>query len=120
MEPSQTSWGAGSGFPENPIIAQPDLGLYGGGSLSGYFLKENSLAVLSVPSFQEYGEAIGTFSETIRDFIASSKAAGMEKFLIDLQQNYGGETLLAFDTFKHFFPEASHIYPRASLVQINH
>jgi hypothetical protein len=85
------------------------LGLYGGGSLSGYFLEDYSLAVLSIPSFQEFGDAIGTFSGTVRDFIASSKAAGMEKFLIDLQQNYGGETLLAFDTFKQFFPEVSYI-----------
>ncbi|PMD46382.1 peptidase S41 family protein-like protein [Hyaloscypha variabilis F] len=104
-EPTQTSWGPGSGYPENPVIVQPDLGLYGGGSLSGYFLEDYSLAVLSIPSFQEFGDAIGTFSGTVRDFIASSKAAGMEKFLIDLQQNYGGETLLAFDTFKQFFPE---------------
>jgi hypothetical protein len=62
------------------------LGLYGGGSLSGYFLEDYSLAVLSIPSFQEFGDAIGTFSGTVRNFIASSKAAGMEKFLIDLSK----------------------------------
>lgn len=48
---------------------------------------------------------MNTFSATIRDFITTSKAAGMQKVLIDLQQNYGGDTLLAFDAFKQFFPQ---------------
>jgi Peptidase family S41 len=104
-EPTQVSWGPGSGFPEDPAIVQPDLSLYGGGSLSGYFFKDLSLAVLSMPSFQETGDAMNTFSSTVRDFLAASKASGMQKVLIDLQQNYGGDTLLAFDAFKHFFPQ---------------
>jgi Peptidase family S41 len=104
-EPTQASWGAGSGYPENPVLTQPDFGLYGGGSLSAYLLKDSSLAVLSIPSFQEYGDAIGTFSASIGEFITTSKNAGMKKVLIDLQQNYGGDTLLAFDTYKQFFPQ---------------
>lgn len=104
-EPTQASWGPGSGYPENPAIVQPDLGLYGGGSLSGYFFQDSSLAVLSMPSFQETGDAIDSFSRTVAQFLVDSKAAGMQKVLIDLQQNYGGDTLLAFDTFKRFFPQ---------------
>lgn len=84
---------------------QPDFG--GAGSLSGYFLEDSSLAVLSIPSFQEFGDAIGTFSQTIGNFITASKTAGMKKVLIDLQQNYGGDTLLAFDAFKQWFPQVS-------------
>lgn len=61
--------------------------------------------MLSIPSFQEYGDAIGTFSTTVGDFLNASKTAGMKRVLIDLQQNYGGDTLLAFDTYKKFFPQ---------------
>ena len=100
-----TGWGAGSGYPEHPTVVQPDLGIYGGGSLTGYFFNDSSLAVLSIPSFQETGDAIDTLSSTVRQFLHASKAAGMRRVLIDLQQNYGGDTLLAFDTFKQFFPQ---------------
>jgi hypothetical protein len=71
---------------------------------TGYFLNSTSVSVLSIPSFDEYDEAVDTFSSTIALFIAQSKAAGLQKVVIDLQQNVGGQTLLAFDTFKHFFP----------------
>ena len=70
----------------------------------GYFLNASSISVLSIPSFDEYGDAVGTFQSTIGEFIIRSKAAGLKKVVIDLQQNMGGETLLAIDTFKQFFP----------------
>lgn len=72
--------------------------------LSGYFLNSTSISVLSIPSFEEYGDAIGTFTDSIAEFITRSKAAGLQKVVIDVQQNTGGQTLLAIDTFKHFFP----------------
>ena len=75
--------------------------------MSGYFLRNSSIAVLSIPSFDEAGEAINTFSSTIRTFLNASKDAGMKKVVIDLQSNYGGVALLAFDTFKQFFPTIS-------------
>jgi hypothetical protein len=71
---------------------------------SGYFLNSTSVSVLSIPSFDEYGDAVGTFQDTIGEFITRSKAAGLQKVVIDLQQNTGGQTLLAIDTFKQFFP----------------
>jgi len=101
--PMQTSWG-NPAYPESANIFQPDLGTYGGGFISGYFFKDSSIAVLSIPSFQETGLAVNTFSSTIGEFLSASKAAGMEKVVIDLQQNYGGDALLAFDAFKRFFP----------------
>jgi hypothetical protein len=101
--PMQTSWG-NPAYPDSANISQPDLGTYGGGFISGYFFKDSSIAVLSIPSFQETGVAVNTFSSTIGEFLSASKAAGMEKVVIDLQQNYGGDALLAFDAFKQFFP----------------
>ena len=93
-----------SAYPANPDVYQPGLYPDGGGLLTGYFLKNISTAVLSIPSFAMSDEDIQTFSDTVADFLNASHAAGMKKVLIDLQQNLGGDTLLAIDTFKHFFP----------------
>ncbi|KAH6676236.1 hypothetical protein B0J14DRAFT_507528 [Halenospora varia] len=100
----RTSWNNGA-YPPKADIIQPNFGSGGGAFLSGYFLKEVSVAVLSIPSFQERGDAIKTHSDTVAKFISSSKAAGMKKIVIDLQQNYGGDALLAYNTFKQFFPD---------------
>ncbi|KAL7627736.1 hypothetical protein AAE478_001931 [Parahypoxylon ruwenzoriense] len=94
-------------YPKIPDIAQPDLGVYGGGYVSGYFLNETSIAVLSIPSFDEYGPAINTFQSTVQEFIDRSHEAGLEKIVIDLQWNQGGQPLLAIDTFQRFFPNAT-------------
>jgi hypothetical protein len=50
------------------------------------------------------GSALSSFSGTIGRFLQRSKRAGLKKVVIDLQQNYDGEVLLAVDTFKQFFP----------------
>ena len=98
-----TSW-PDSAYPKNTDIYQPGLYPYGGGFLTGYFLKNISTAVLSIPSFDMSGDDIQTFSDTVQKFLNASHTAGMKTVLIDLQQNLGGDTLLAIDTFKHFFP----------------
>jgi hypothetical protein len=90
-------------YPLVPDVAQPDLGTYGGGFISGYFIG-NGTGVLSIPSFFELGEAVNTFSETVALFLRTCKDKGMKRIVIDVQQNTGGDALLAFDTFKHFFP----------------
>ncbi|TVY36957.1 Peptidase S41 family protein [Lachnellula subtilissima] len=90
-------------YPD-PDIAQADLGTFGTGFVSGYFLRQSSVAVLSLPSFQEPGFAVGSFSDTVTRFLNASKAAGMQKVVIDVQQNYGGDVFLAVDTYKQFFP----------------
>lgn len=97
------SWN-NTAYPHVPDVAQTDLGVYGGGYISGYFLNSTSISVLSIPSFDEYGDAIDTFQSTISEFITKSQAAGLKKVVIDLQQNIGGQSLLAIDTFKQFFP----------------
>ncbi|TVY44586.1 Peptidase S41 family protein [Lachnellula occidentalis] len=99
---SSASWD-NQAYPD-PDIAQTDLGTFGTGFVSGYFLKQASVAVLSLPSFQEPGSAVGSFSDTVTRFLNASKAAGMQKVVIDVQQNYGGDIFLAVDTYKQFFP----------------
>lgn len=94
-----TSWSNFSNaYPPKPDVSQPNLS--NGGFLTGYFLHEIQTAVLSIPSFEAYGPDIIHFTDTIRDFLKKSKAAGMTKVLIDVQQNAGGNPFLAIDAFK--------------------
>ena len=90
-----------SEYPNDPIVSQPNLG--NGGVVTGCLI-DDATAVLSIPTFDVYDEDATTFSTTVAEFLAKSKALGAKKIIIDLQQNYGGRTLLATDTFKHFFP----------------
>lgn len=101
--PTATSW-PDTAYPPIADVFQPDLFPDGGGFVTGYFLKNISVAVLSIPTFQMSGNDTQTFSDTIGNFLTRAHEAGMTKVLIDLQQNLGGDTLLAIDTYKHFFP----------------
>jgi hypothetical protein len=94
-----TSWD-NPAYPDKPDVIQPDLATDGGGFLTGYFLNDTATGVLSIPSFEEYGDAVGTFSNTIGEFIQRSLEAKMKKIVIDVQQNSGGDVLLAVDAFK--------------------
>lgn len=100
--PSATSW-PDSSYP-SADFSQPDLYPEGSGFLTGYFLKDISTAVLSIPAFEMLGNDTKTFSDTVGSFLNASHAAGMQKVLIDLQHNLGGDVLLAIDTFKHVRP----------------
>ncbi|MCJ1465052.1 hypothetical protein MMC07_003668 [Pseudocyphellaria aurata] len=120
--PVATSWN-NLAYPDHPDVVQNDLEIVGGGYLSGYFLKDKSIAVLSIPSFDEYGEAIGTFSTTIDEFIKKSLKNGMKKVVIDVQQNSGGGVFLAIDAFKQFFPSTEpfvgsqrRVHPMANVI----
>ncbi|CAD6443262.1 9d2e7923-2f4f-4e57-b298-0044821c9a72 [Sclerotinia trifoliorum] len=103
INPTPTGWD-NAAYPEIPDVAQEDLGTFGDGVVSGYFLESTSVSVLSIPSFDVDGDAVFSFQQTITKFINQTKAAGLKKVVIDLQQNYGGQSLLAIDTFKQFFP----------------
>jgi hypothetical protein len=63
-------------YPD-PDIAQPDLG--GSGVVSGYFLNQSLIGVLSIPSFEEFGDAVGTFSSTCEKFLRHAKKIGLKK-----------------------------------------
>lgn len=89
-------------FPEHPDVAQQNLTV--DGWVTGYFLHEQSLAVLSIPTFYADGAAIEDFARTVGDFLTEAKAAGLSKVVIDLQQNEGGDLILAYSTFRQFFP----------------
>lgn len=97
--PTPTAWD-NPAYPRNPDIVQPDLSLTGGGFLTGYLLNNTSTGVLSIPSFEVFGDAIGTFSTTVGEFIRRSKITEMKRIVIDVQENSGGDAFLAFDTFK--------------------
>lgn len=71
---------------------------------TGYFLNSTSTSVLSIPSFDEYDDALNTFQDTVDEFLTRSKSSGLTKIVIDLQHNTGGQALLAIDTFIRFFP----------------
>ncbi|KAL2291764.1 hypothetical protein FJTKL_11958 [Diaporthe vaccinii] len=103
--PTPTGWGASEfWYPPNADVAQPDLGTYGGGYITGYLLNTSATSVLSIPSFDMFGEALSTAQTAVNQFINMSKLGNVEKIVIDLQQNTGGEVLLALDVFKRFFP----------------
>lgn len=85
-------------YPKQADIYQDDLSISGGGILTGYF--SDDLAILSIPSFDQTWSGDRSFSQTVNDFISSAKAKGLSKVLIDLQRNSGGDTVLAFDTFR--------------------
>lgn len=70
----------------------------------GYLLNTSATSVLSIPSFDMLGEALSTAQTTVNQFLNMSKSGKVEKLVIDLQQNTGGEVLLAFDIFKRLFP----------------
>jgi hypothetical protein len=99
---TEASYGA---FPSKPNVAQYDLGLYHDGLVSGYFYEDISTGVLSIPSFDAVPDSIGNWSDAVAYFIGNASNAGLQKVVIDLERNYGGATLLAYLTFKLFFPE---------------
>lgn len=102
-----TNWNDASygAFPTNPDVIQEGLSTNGDGIVTGYLLNETSTGVLSIPSFDMYGDFIGTFAQAVIDFIDQAKAANTSRIVIDLQQNLGGQSLLAYDTYKRFFPD---------------
>ncbi|KAL5320096.1 hypothetical protein ACEPPN_013158 [Leptodophora sp. 'Broadleaf-Isolate-01'] len=93
--PSPTSWN-NAAYP-SADIAQENLGTYGGGYLSGYFLPEDigRYRRSEYSSFQEYGDTVDEHPATVEGFISTAYTKGMKKIVIDLQRNFGGDELLA-------------------------
>lgn len=93
------------GYPRNPDVVQEFFGV--GGTVSGYILEDDSVGVLSIPSFQSQPTEVGSsisFSEAVAKFITRAKDAGVEKVVIDLSGNGGGTIFQGYDTAKRFFP----------------
>ncbi|KAF2808700.1 uncharacterized protein BDZ99DRAFT_532654 [Mytilinidion resinicola] len=91
-------------YPNNPVVAQANLSIDGGGIVSGYMLDDVFTAVLSIPSFFQSGDDTLEFRQAILDFIGNASQTKASRVVIDLQKNTGGLTFLAYDTFKQFFP----------------
>lgn len=100
LEPSKSPPLYSPPYPPSTDIYMADDDDENGMLLRGYFLNESSLAVLAIPSFSYYGEDAQKFSDAVKRFIRRSRDIGLKKVIIDVQQNTGGETLLAIETFK--------------------
>lgn len=102
--PESVSWcNASQGaYPNDPDYVQKDLGLFSGGVVSGYIL-DNKTGILSIPSFTQQGNDTLNFFHVIDEFIGDATEKNISRVIIDLQQNYGGLTLLALSVFKRFF-----------------
>ncbi|CAG9953239.1 unnamed protein product [Clonostachys rosea f. rosea IK726] len=92
-------------YPDDPIVVQSNFSR--GGTVSGYLLSDNSTSVLSIPSFMAgmYKEGPEELHTAVAEFITKSREAGVKKIVIDLSGNRGGFLLLAYDTFRQFFPK---------------
>ncbi|KAI0438974.1 peptidase S41 family protein [Xylaria telfairii] len=107
-EQSMTNWSdVTPAYPQNPVVIQEWL--YAGSSavLTGYLLPEISTGVLSMPTFSEFTEDVLPFASAIDQFIGNATSQGIQRVIIDLQQNWGGDVILAFTTFKQFFPQST-------------
>ncbi|KAK6073582.1 peptidase S41 family protein [Seiridium cupressi] len=89
---------------EYPAADVMQIDLEGTGYVTGYFLDDISTAVLSFPTFDESGFAVGNFSSTIDDSLSQAQGRGTKRLIVDLQGNSGGTPLLAFTTFRSIFP----------------
>ncbi|KAL4902248.1 hypothetical protein BDW74DRAFT_181095 [Aspergillus multicolor] len=90
-------------YPPTPDVMLSDPS-YSEGLPQGYFLNGSSLAVITIPLFLSHGNNATAFTDTVRQFLTQSQQAGLKKVIIDLQQNKGGQALLAIETFRQFFP----------------
>ncbi|KAL9121300.1 MAG: hypothetical protein Q9187_002143 [Circinaria calcarea] len=76
--------------------------------VGGYFLNDtrfSDVAVLSVLGFSPskvYGGQ--EFQLVLQEFLATAKAAGKTKLIVDVQANSGGVTSLGYETFLQLFP----------------
>ncbi|KAH8680521.1 hypothetical protein BX600DRAFT_444595 [Xylariales sp. PMI_506] len=102
-----TSWNSESSgaYPKPADLYQEELLINGGGVVTGYYLEDASTGVLSIPTFEQFGDNLDQFSETVQAFIDGAKSRDLAHIVIDLQQNQGGSLVLAYDTYARFFPQ---------------
>ena len=86
-------------YPDDPLISEANLSPVQSGIVTGYMLHDISTAVLSLPSFN--GDIVN-YSRATGEFFTRAKNAS--HVIVDLQQNTGGEELLALDVYRRFFP----------------
>lgn len=92
-------------FNLTPAVEQGELDDSNDELITGYILEDISTAVLSIPHFYSTGAGgYDTFRFAIQDLILAAQEKKAKRIIIDVQQNTGGSTLRAYDTFKLFFP----------------
>jgi hypothetical protein len=92
-------------YPSKPDINQTGFSVSGPSYVTGYMLRDQSIAVLSIPKFTQSRRKGRSFSRAVKEFIDKALKEKMSRVIIDLQQNSGGSAELAFITFKQFFPD---------------
>lgn len=104
-KPAPQNWCTSSAgaYPNDPIVAQEDLAVTGGGVVTGYILPDISTGVLSIPSFYQYERNVDEFQNAVGYFIGNATQQNTSRVIIDLQTNDGGDVFLAYNTFKQFF-----------------
>lgn len=99
-------------YPSDPITVQAGLAAGGlGGWVTGYVFDDISTGVLSIPSFDQYGQDVASFYAAVSFFLGNISETNTQKVIVDLQGNAGGNILLALTTFATFFPELQVLTP---------
>ncbi|KAK8008103.1 hypothetical protein PG991_010654 [Apiospora marii] len=78
-------------YPEDPIVVQDGLYVASDQVVTGYLLPDISTGVLSLPTFNQFDTAKETFIDAITNLIQNATSHGMERLVIDVQQNWGGD-----------------------------
>ncbi|KAI8934457.1 hypothetical protein NX059_009188 [Plenodomus lindquistii] len=91
-------------YPNDLVVVQNDFSITGDGAVSAYIFDDISTGVLSIPSFYQATLGVKYFFNAIDEFIGNATTRGTKRVVINLQQNGGGQVLLAFTTFQQFFP----------------
>lgn len=92
--PSATA--AAPGYPA-PLFISADK------QVSGYYLPNSDVAVLSMISFEPTIPV--QFRQVVQKLLAAAKADGKTKLIVDLAANGGGLIFQGYDTFRQLFPQ---------------
>ncbi|CAG9945993.1 unnamed protein product [Clonostachys rosea f. rosea IK726] len=90
-------------YPRNPDVLEVSFGV--GGIVSGYILQDDSIGVLSLPSYESGKRTTAlNYTNAVVEFITKAKESRVKKIVIDLSGNGGGKVYLGYTIFKLFFP----------------
>ncbi|KAI9715401.1 MAG: hypothetical protein M1828_000861 [Chrysothrix sp. TS-e1954] len=91
-----------SGYP-TPIVAQ--LAAPSEQAISGYFLPQSDVAILSLTSMDYFGiQGDSDFQRVARTFLRMCKETRKAHLLIDVRRNIGGQPAVVWDLFRQLFP----------------
>jgi hypothetical protein len=85
-----------TGYPA-PLFISADK------QVSGYYLPNSDVAVLSMISFEPTIPV--QFQQVVQSLLTAAKADGKTKLIVDLAANGGGLIFQGYDTFRQLFPQ---------------